>query len=91
METRIELSRAIRTMMAQEGLTQKKLAAAAGYKTVSAVSTPLKNEDMMLSTLARLAKAAGYSVCLVKNGANLEYYPPIKVLVSEKRDEDSGV
>lgn len=75
----MKFSRAFKVMLTQEGLTQKKLAAAAGYKTVSAISTPLAKEDIMLSTLTRLAKAAGYSVCLVKDGASAEEYPPIRI------------
>lgn len=75
----MKFSAAFKVMLAQEGLTQKRLAQAAGYKTVSAISTPLAKGDIMLSTLSRLAKAAGYTVCLVKDGANLEEYPPIRI------------
>lgn len=75
----MKFSRAFKVMLAQEGLTQKKISEEAGYKTVSAVTTPLSKEDIMLSTLTRLAKAAGYSVCLIKDGADMNEYPPIRI------------
>lgn len=75
----MEFKKAMNVLMAQEGITQKKWAEAAGYKTVSAISTPLSKGDIMLSTLCRLAKAAGYSVCLVKDGPNEEGFLPIPI------------
>ena len=89
MEKKVDLKRAVNVMIAQEGLTQKRLAEAAGYKTVSAVSTPIAKGDIMLSTLCRLAGAAGYSVCLIKDGAKFEDYPPIKVLVTSDGGKES--
>ena len=75
----MEFKKAMNVLMAQEGISQKKWAEAAGYKTVSAISTPLSKGDIMLSTLCRLAKAAGYSVCLVKDEPNEERFPPIPI------------
>lgn len=75
----MEFKKAMNVLMAQEGISQKKWAEAAGYKTVSAISTPLSKGDIMLSTLCRLAKAAGYSVCLVKDGSNEEGFLPIPI------------
>lgn len=83
----MEFKKAMNVMMAQEGISQKKLAEAAGYKTVSAISTPLSKGDIMLSTLCRLAKAAGYSVCLVKDGPNKEGYIPIPIEGKRSREE----
>ena len=75
----MEFKKAMNVLMAQEGISQTKWAEMAGYKTVSAISTPLSKGDIMLSTLCRLAKAAGYSVCLVKDGPNEEGFLPIPI------------
>lgn len=75
----MEFKKAMNVLMAQEGISQKKWTEEAGYKTVSAISTPMSKGDIMLSTLCRLAKSVGYSVCLVKDGPNEEGYLPIPV------------
>ena len=47
----MEFKKAMNVLMAQEGISQKKWAEEAGYKTVSAISTPMSKGDIMLSTL----------------------------------------
>lgn len=87
----MELKKAMNVLMAQEGISQKKWAEAAGYKTVSAISTPISKGDIMLSTLCRLAKSVGYSVCLVKDGPNEVGYLPIPVdAKSAKSKKEDG-
>ena len=77
------LKDAMKQMIAQAKLTQVGLAHKAGYQTVSAVSTPLSKGDMHLSTLCRLVEAAGYKVCLVKDGENPEGFAPIRIDAKE--------
>lgn len=84
----MKFQNAFKVMLAQEGLTQKKLAELAGYKTVSAISTPLKNGDITLSTLCRLAKAAGYSVCFVRDEG--DGYAPIRIEAESQRGKNSA-
>lgn len=72
------VSGAIKEIVHQAKLTQKSLAEKAGYKTVSSVSTPIAKDDLMVSTLLKLADAAGFDLYLVKR-ANVEGYNPIRI------------
>lgn len=74
----MKLGVALKEMIHRAGTSQKKLATAAGYKTVSCLSTPIANNDMQVSTLARLAEAAGYDLMLVRRNA-IEPEYPIKI------------
>ena len=72
------LSDAIKEMVHRSGLTQKKLAERAGYKYVGSVTMPIANNNTSISTLYRLADAAGYDVMLVRRSP-IEPEYPIKI------------
>lgn len=74
----MRFSNALKEIIHRANTTQKELAKKAGYKTVSSVSTPIASNDIRLSTLVRLAKAAGYNVMLVRENA-IEPEYPIKI------------
>lgn len=59
------LKNALKEISKQSGVGQKKICNMAGYKSVSAISTPIARNDMNVSTLVRLANAAGFSVLLM--------------------------
>lgn len=66
---------ALKEMLHRVGMRQMDLAHAAGYKTVSVVSTPISRGDMCVSTLVKLANAAGYDVCLKRRVEDEPEYP----------------
>ena len=72
------LGEAIKEMIHQARMTQKKLAAAAGYKTVSSITTPIAKNEIKVNTLVRLANAAGYDLVLRKLD-NPEEFAPIRI------------
>lgn len=72
------LKEALKELAHRSRMSQKGLASAAGYKTMSAVSTPISRGDMQVSTLVRLADAAGYDLMLVRRNA-IEPEYPIKI------------
>lgn len=74
----LEPGLAIKEIVHQSHTSQKKLAEAAGYKHLSSVTTPIARNDLMLSSMIRLADALGYDVMLVKRH-NIENQPNIVV------------
>ena len=74
----LEPGRAIKEMVHQSQSSQKKLAELAGYKHLSSVTTPIARNDMLLSSMIRLADALGYDLMLVKRH-NIENQPIIVV------------
>ena len=69
------LGEALREITHRSRMTQKKITELAGYKTVSAISTPIAKNDMNVSTLLKFANAAGYDVMLVRRNAIEPEYP----------------
>ena len=82
----LEPGRAIKEMVHQSQSSQKKLAELAGYKHLSSVTTPIARNDLMLSSMVRLADALGYDVMLVKRH-NVENQPNIVVKRPEHEKE----
>jgi transcriptional regulator with XRE-family HTH domain len=84
----MELRKALREMVNRRGMTLKSFAEAAGYKTSSAVTTPIKANDMKVSTLIRLANAAGYELKLVYTDLDPEHQEyPIRIDIAEDQIE----
>lgn len=71
----MKLGLALKEMLHRSNFTQKKIAEAAGYKTVSCITTPIANNDMQVSTLVKFANLAGYDVMLVRRNALDPEYP----------------
>lgn len=69
------LKDALKEMAHRNRWKQSDLAQAAGYRTVSAISTPIKANDMRVSTLLRIANAAGYDLKLVRRSPLTPEYP----------------
>ena len=82
----LEPGRAIKEMVHQSQSSQKKLAELAGYKHLSSVTTPIARNDLMLSSMVRLADALGYDLMLVKR-ENVDGYPPIRIDAAKKEDQ----
>lgn len=72
------LSEALKMMCKRSKLTQKKWAEKFGSVTTSVITSPITRNDMMVSTLIKLANAAGYDVLLVRRHT-LEYEEPIVI------------
>lgn len=66
---------AIKEMIHRAGTTQSALAKAAGYNTISSVSTPIAKNNLNVSTLVKLAGICGYDVMLVRRNAVEPEYP----------------
>ena len=84
--TTLGLKDAIKEMLHESKMTQKGVCEAAGYKSVGSVAQPLARGDVKISTLLRLAEAAGFDIVLVKRN-NLEGYRPIKIERSGEKEE----
>lgn len=74
---------ALKEMLHRARLTQKGITEKAGYKSVSIVTAPIARGDIKISTLTRLANAAGYDVMLVRRDAVEPEYP-IRIDFEEK-------
>ena len=72
------MKEAIKEMLHDSGMTQKGVCEAAGYKSVGSIAQPLARGDIKISTLLRLADAAGFDIVLVQRN-NLKGYSPIKI------------
>lgn len=72
------LKKALKTMAERSRLTYKEWGKRAGGLTCSVISSPILRNDAMVSTLVKLANAAGYDVLLVRRH-QLEYEEPIVV------------
>jgi hypothetical protein len=76
---------ALKEMIHRSGMTQAGLARAAGYNTLSAVSTPIMKNNMNVTTLVKFANVMGYDLMLVRrNGAEPEY--PIRIDASAEAE-----
>ena len=84
--TTLELKDAIKEMLHESRMTQKGVCEAAGYKSVGSVAQPLARGDVKISTLLRLAEAAGFDIVLVKR-ENLEGHRPIKIMRSSRKED----
>lgn len=80
------LKDALKEIIHRSKKTQKTLAEAAGYKTVSAISTPIARNEMNVSTLLKLANAAGYDLMLVRRNALEPEYP---ILIEPMKETES--
>lgn len=78
------IGEAIREMIHRAGMTQSSLAKAAGYNTVSSVTTPIAKNNMNVSTLVKLANICGYDLMLVRRNAVEPEYP-IRIDSAEAR------
>lgn len=72
------LSEALKTMSKRSRLTYKKWGEKAGYVTPSVIASPITRNDAMVSTLLKLANAAGYDILLVRRH-QLEPEEPIVI------------
>lgn len=72
------LSKALKTMSKRAKLTYTEWGNLAGCLTRSVISAPIDRNDAKVSTLVKLANAAGYDVLLVKRH-QLEYEEPIVI------------
>lgn len=72
------LSEALKTMSKRSRISYKKWANSVGNNTISVISSPIDRNDAKVSTLVRLANAAGYDVLLVRRH-QLEYEDPIVI------------
>lgn len=72
------LSDALKTMAKRTKISYKKWGEKAGGVTYSVITSPITRNDAMVSTLVKLANAAGYDVLLVRMHA-LEPEEPIVI------------
>lgn len=79
------MKEAIKEMLHDSGMTQKGVCEAAGYKSVGSIAQPLARGDIKISTLLRLADAAGFDIVLVQRN-NLKGYSPLKIEPTEKKE-----
>lgn len=79
------MKEAIKEMLHDSGMTQKGVCEAAGYKSVGSIAQPLARGDIKISTLLRLADAAGFDIVLVQRN-NLKGYSPIKIEPTGKKE-----
>lgn len=72
------LSEALKTMSKRSRISYKKWGQMAGGVSYSVITSPITRNDAMVSTLVRLANAAGYDVLLVRRH-QLEHEEPIVI------------
>lgn len=81
------LSEALKTMSKRSKLPYKKWGRMVGNDTYSVITTPITRNDAMISTLVKLANAAGYDVLLVRRHA-LEPEEPIVIDNAGRKKEN---
>lgn len=81
------LSEALKTMSKRSKLPYKKWGEKAGGVTYSVITSPITRNDAMVSTLVKLANAAGYDVLLVRRHA-LEPEEPIVIDCAGRRGKE---
>lgn len=81
------LSEALKTMSKRSKLPYKKWGRMVGNDTYSVITTPITRNDAMVSTLVKLANAAGYDVLLVRRHA-LEPEEPIVIDCTGRRGKE---
>lgn len=74
----MKLAEALRALCKRANLTQAGICEKAGFNAISAISNPMARGDMKISTLIKLANAAGYDVMLVRR-VNLTGEEPIVI------------
>lgn len=74
----MDLTNALKTMANRSKLSYKKWASLAGCVTYGVISSPITRNDAKVSTLIKLANAAGYDVLLVRRH-QLDYEEPIVI------------
>lgn len=72
------LSEALKTMSKRSKIPYKKWGKMVGNDTHSVITTPITRNDAMVSTLVKIANAAGYDVLLVRRH-QLEHEEPIVI------------
>lgn len=85
----MDLPEALKTMAKRSRLTYKRWGELAGGVTYSVITTPITRGDAKVSTLVKLAHAAGYDVLLVRRHQIDGYEEPI-VLDMAGKAEISG-
>lgn len=80
------LAEALKTMSKHSKLPYKKWGAKAGGVTYSVITSPITRNDCMVSTLVKLANAAGYDVLLVRRHA-LQPEEPIVIDRAGKKEK----
>lgn len=80
------LSEALKTMSKRSKLPYKTWANKAGGVTYSVITSPIDRNDAKVSTLVKLANAAGYDVLLVRRH-QLEHEEPIVIDEVGKKKE----
>lgn len=81
------LSEAIKTMSKRSKLPYKKWGGCAGGVSHSVIDSPITRNDAMVSTLVKLANAAGYDLLLVRRH-QLEPEEPIVIDCAGRRDKE---
>lgn len=82
------LSEALKTMSKRSKLPYKKWGQKAGNDTYSVITTIITRNDAMVSTLVKLANAAGYDVLLVRRH-QLEPEEPIVIDEAGRKKEET--
>lgn len=82
------LSEALKTMSKRSKLPYKKWGQKVGNDTYSVITTPITRNDAMVSTLVKLANAAGYDVLLVRRH-QLEQEEPIVIDEAGRKKEET--
>lgn len=81
------LSEALKTMSKRSKIPYQKWGKRVGNDTYSVITTPITRNDAMVSTLVRLANAAGYDVLLVRRHT-LEPEEPIVIDNAGRKKEE---
>lgn len=81
------LSEALKMMSKRSSISYKKWVKRAGGVTTSVITSPISRNDAMVSTLVKLANAAGYDVLLVRRH-QLEHEEPI--VIDHAGSKDAG-
>lgn len=85
----MQLRDALRELVHRARTSQVRLVHDAGYASQSVVSSPISRNDIKVSTLVRLANAAGYDVMLVRRNA-VEPELPIRIDAKRENGEEGG-
>lgn len=83
------LSEALKTMSKRSRITYKKWAERIGFPTDGVITSPINRNDCKVSTLVKLAQAAGYDVLLVRRH-QLEHEEPIVIDQAGKKKGTVG-
>lgn len=81
---------ALKTMAKRSRLTYKRWGELAGGVTYSVITTPITRGDAKVSTLVRLANAAGYDLLLVRRHQIDSYEEPILIDDAGREKGENG-